>query len=67
MLKGACAMGGNNGGYIPSEYEPSLPDNAAENQAAKDAEKETSAEKAQNDAAAKEGAGSFWSSIFGKK
>ncbi|HUO50280.1 MAG TPA: hypothetical protein VMU25_01820 [Candidatus Paceibacterota bacterium] len=49
----------------PSDFDASLPDNQAEAQAARDAANESAAEKSWSDTKAKEGADSFWSSIFG--
>ncbi|ESZ51711.1 hypothetical protein X731_03795 [Mesorhizobium sp. L2C054A000] len=50
-----------------SDYDPSLPDNKAEAQAARDAAKESTIEKSWSDTKAKESNDSLMSSIFGKK
>lgn len=55
------------GGMNPSDVDPSLPDNAAEAEAAKDSQKESLIDRAYSDTKAKDGADSFWSSIFGGK
>lgn len=54
-------------GVTPSDVDPSLPDNTAELEAAKDAAKESKGEACYNDARASKGANSLWESIFGKK
>jgi len=51
----------------PSDFDASLPDNAAEAQAAKDAAKERGIDRVFSDSKAKEKADSFWSSVFGGK
>lgn len=50
-----------------SDFDPSLPDNRAEADAAKDAAKESKTERWYNDSRASEGASSLWESIFGRK
>ena len=62
---------GNNGssgqGTASSDYDSSLPNNAAESQAAKDSARESTIEKSWSDTKAKDGADSLWSSIFGRR
>lgn len=53
-------------GIKSSDFDPSLPDNRAESDAAKDAAKESPMEKAYGDHKASEGASSLWESIFGR-
>lgn len=54
------------GGMKSSDFDASLPDNAAEAQAAKDAADESPLEQSYRDSAAREASGSLWDSIFGK-
>ncbi len=54
-------------GMKPSDFDASLPDNRAEAQATRDAARESRAERAAGEKAAKESGGSLWSSIFGGK
>lgn len=56
----------SNDGVKSSDYDPSLPDNKAESDAAKHASKESPTERWYNDAKAKDSADSLWDSIFGK-
>lgn len=53
-------------GIQSSDFDPSLPDNSAEAQAAKDAANESPLEKSYSDSRASEGSSSLWESIFGK-
>ena len=54
-------------GIKSSDFDPSLPDNKAESDAAAHAAKESPMEKAYGDYKAAESSNSLWESIFGKK
>ena len=58
--------GGDGDGVKSSDFDASLPDNAAEVDAAKDSAKESATEKVYNNHVASEGASSLWESIFGR-
>lgn len=60
-------MGKDSGGVKSSDFDPSLPNNRAEADAARDSAKESQTEKWYNDSKASESSNSLWESIFGKK